>query len=520
MLILIAPLLLFTTAATLVVLQRFRPAFRSSWLIAVAATSLAWLSIWLWQPQLPLSAALPLWQQAGLLSTSPSFSVDSLSWIYAISLVALALAVLLTAPARAGFPSPYNWAISLGLTGLGLIAVMAGNPVTLVLTWAALDLAELLAMLRWSDGRRASGWAITVFSVKAAGTAFLVLAEVLGSESGKPLDFLSLPPQIGSLLLGAAAIRLAVLPFRLPYSSEPSWQRGIGTTFRLVSAAASLVLLSHIPMGALAFSAAPVLLALCGVAALYASWMWLRSPDEIAGRPFWIVGLASLAIACALRGSPSGATAWGAALILSGGVLFLASARHTWLNRGMLIGGWALSALPFSLTAAGWRNDAGVIDVGLPALLVGQALLLTGYLRRAASPGLLINADSQPPWIKIVYPVGIWTLLLIQILLGLWGWAGAFQAGVWIAGGAATILCFILLWAVPRIPALNPLPADWMRPVSLSTMDQPHDLISRITRGLQSMTETITRTLEGEAGIMWSLLLLILFVSLIAARSP
>jgi hypothetical protein len=39
-------------------------------------------------------------------------------------------------------------------------------------------------------------------------------------------------------------------------------------------------------------------------------------------------------------------------------------------------------------------------------------------------------------------------------------------------------------------------------------------------RGLQGVFETTTRTIEGEAGIMWSLLLLALLVSAIVGRSP
>jgi hypothetical protein len=47
--------------------------------------------------------------------------------------------------------------------------------------------------------------------------------------------------------------------------------------------------------------------------------MWLRAPDELTARPFWLISLASLAMASALRGNPVGAVAWSCALVLSGG---------------------------------------------------------------------------------------------------------------------------------------------------------------------------------------------------------
>jgi hypothetical protein len=39
-----------------------------------------------------------------------------------------------------------------------------------------------------------------------------------------------------------------------------------------------------------------------------------------------------------------------------------------------------------------------------------------------------------------------------------------------------------------------------------------------VQAGVQRIANAVTRTIEGEAGIMWSLLLLVLFVSLIAGR--
>ena len=85
--------------------------------------------------------------------------------------------------------------------------------------------------------------------------------------------------------------------------------------------------------------------------------MWLRAPDELIGRPFWIIGLASLAVAAALLGNPIGAVSWGIALILLGGALFLASVQQIWISRALLIGAFSLSALPFSLTASGWQGN-------------------------------------------------------------------------------------------------------------------------------------------------------------------
>jgi hypothetical protein len=520
MFILITTFLLFATALALVLLRVLRPEFRFAWLIAVALVFLTLVTLFLWLPQLPISLDLPSWKPADLFSSSPSLLADGLSWPFALSLVTLALAVLLTASAREGFPDSFGWALSLTLCGLGLLAVTASNPLTIVLVWGAVDLAEVVIMLRSVKGRAPSERAVVAYSIRATGIVFVLLAQVIGSAEGKTLNFSSLPPQAGLLLIAAAGLRLCVLPVHLPYSSESSLRRGLGTMLRLVSASASLVLLAHIPPKSFSSPLIPLLLILAGIAAIYGGWMWLRAPDEITGRPFMIIGLAGLAVASALRGNPAGATAWGVALILAGGALFLASVQQIWINRALLIGAWTISSLPFSLTAAVWQNNSGSLDLTLSVFIISQAFLIAGLVRHALRPSTRAPLESQPVWAKRVYPVGIGLLLFVQLLLGFWGWDGAFQIGVWVPGLAASLLALGLVWAIPRFPVLNPVAAHWLQPASTSRLDQLYQILWGFYRWLVAISLTISDILEGEGGIMWVLLFLILFVTLIVQRKP
>ncbi len=516
MLILVAPLLFVAAATAILILRVVRPKFRFGWLTAVGITALVWLLIWLWQLQLPLSISLPFWRISDLSAASPAFSVDGISWLYGVSLGALALASLLTAPARIGFPNATSWAMTMGLTAMGLLAVTAANPITLLLLWSALDLTELVTMLRWTRGQRAIGRAIAVFSVRASGSLVLMLAQVVGAAPGSAVDFRSFPPGVEGLLLLAAALHLGILPFPLPYFSEASLRRGTGTTMRLVSAASGLVLLARVGSQSLAPAAAFLLLLVSGLAAIYSAWMWLRAPDEIVGRSYWIIGLSCFAIAAALQGNSVGSAAWGSALLLAGGLLFLSSVQHRWLGRFSLVGAWTLSALPLSMTASGWDSRTGVLNVALPAFIAAQALIMAGYVRRIVRPSLRDRLESQPAWIRRIYPLGIGLLIISQLLLGILGWEGALQIGSWLAGVAATSVALGLLWIIPRVPILNPMPIQSLPRFTSPALDRVYDVLGRIARSLQSVTVTITRTLEGEAGIMWSLVLLILFISLIA----
>lgn len=527
MLILIAILLLFVTALALLILRITRPEFRFAWLTALGGTVLAWLVVLLWQTQIPLSFTLPSWQPASLFSVSPALSADGLAWPYAFSLVTLAVAILLTSSVREDFPNAFVWAVVMILCGLGLLAVTASNPLTLALVWAALDLLELITMLRAATDRESSERSVIAFSTRAGGIILLLLANAISAAAGNPVDFLSTSsqsaanfPQTGLLLLAAAGLRLGVLPLHLPYHSESSLRRGLGTMLRLVTAASSLILLARIPTASLESPITPLLLILSAVAALYGGWMWMRAPDELTGRPFWMISLASLAVASALFGDPAGTVGWGVALILAGSALFLSSLQQIWLNRALLIGAWTLSSLPLSLTALGWQNAVSGWGFFLPLFLVAQAFIMTGFVRHTLRPSTREPLASQPIWARSVYPAGIGLLLLVQFLLGFWGWDGAFTIGTFPAGIAASLLTLGLLWATPRFSFLNPVRAHWIRPSVTSRLDQLYQNLWVLYRWLGRLTQSISNVLEGDGGIMWTLLFLIFFVLLIAQRKP
>jgi len=337
------------------------------------------------------------------------------------------------------------------------------------------------------------------------------------------LDFRSAPPQAGLYLVLAAGLRIGVLPLHLPYSGESSLRRGFGTGLRMISAASSLILLARIPPTSLASPITPYFLILVSLAALYGGWQWLRAPDELTGRPFWLIGMGSLAVAAALRANPVGATAWGCGLILAGGALFLSSEQNKWLTRALLLGAFGISALPFSLTATGWNS--GLIPpllgwLAWPFLIAAQAMLVAGFARHSLRTTTRLSSEDQPIWAKNVYPVGITLLLLITILLGLYGWNGTLQFGNWFVAGLTTILAIGLIWLSPRLRILNPVRAHWVRPADVSWIDWGYRLLWNVYRQLGGVSNVISNVLEGESGVMWTLLVLVLFVSFFAQRNP
>lgn len=525
MFILITVTILLITALMILILRLVAPSFRYNWLIAMGGGLLGWISVFLWQTRMPFALQFPAWQPAVLFAQSPTFVADGISWAFAISLATLCLAVILTAVARSNFPRPINWMGTLILTSLGILAVVADNPLTLVLIWAAIDISELIAQIRVSEDPRLSERIVTAFAFRAAGSLVLLWADMVSVANGQTLDFRSAPPQVGLYLILAAGLRIGVLPLHLSYSGsgELSLRRGFGTALRMISAASSLILLARIPPSSLASPITPYLLILVSLAAVYGGWAWLRAPDELTARPYWLIGIGSLAVAAALRANSAGATAWGCSLILSGGALFLSSEPNKWLNRALMIGTLGISALPLSLTATGWNSRSPytwIAWLAWPFLIFTHAMLMAGFIRHSLRTVNRVSSEDQPIWAKNVYPIGISLLLLMTILLGLFGWNGTLQVGNWFIGVIVALLTFGLLWLSPRLRILNPVRAHWVRPTSASWLDRGYQALWNLYHLLGRVSNVISNVLEGQSGIMWTLLFLALFISFFVKRNP
>jgi hypothetical protein len=505
------------TAFTLALMRFVRPNFKYPWMLAIGGATLALIGIFIWHIHLPQTISLSPWQPATLFSFSPTWVADEKSWPYALSLAALASAVIWTSIVRAE-NDPAAWAGTLLLTALGILAVAAENPLTLILAWSAIDLTELFAMLRSTEGEERSRGVVIAFAARMAGTGLVIWGNLVSLAGGNPMNFISISQSAGIYLLIAAGLRLGVFPLHLPYRKENALRRGFGTSLRLISASASLSLLARIPASVLQSSLLPFLIILAAIAALYAGWMWLRASDEILGRPFWVLGMASLAIAASLNGNPTGSIGWGVMLVLGGGLLFLFSARQRSILWLPLLSLWGLSSLPFSATASVWETGNHVSWLYVVPFLPSQALLVTGVIRHALHPGET-SFESQERWSKFLYPTGLLLLAAIMFLLGVWGWNGAQNIGqAWAAIITMVLIaCFTTLALTVLIRLTPPSTAgQWTRIFRLEWL---YNTLATIYELFCKLAEIITSSLEGEGGLLWSLLLLALIFSILSTQA-
>jgi len=511
---------LLVSISALVALRLARPGVSYTWLAAAAGGVLAWISVILWQAKLPQQFSLGVWSPQMLAGASPQFSLNSYSWLFAFGLSALAAAVILTSPARAGESGVPSWLGTLAFTALGLLAVLVDNLTSLVLVWMALDLAEFTISMRPQLSPKLSEAAVAAFSVRLVGTGLAIWASVVGALSGQTFLLESVPPAAGFYLLLAAGLRLGVLPLYVASQGERSLGRGFGTVLRISTLAASLVVLTRLPASAVDPRWRLLLLTITALAALYGAWKWLSAVDELSGRPFWLIGMGAFAFAATLAGNAGGAAAWAAALLLFGGISFLYSARQVWFTRLFAVLGLLLLGLPFTLTASGWQTGFPLPFVFWPVFVASQAMLAAGYIRHLFGVGDAQLGDL-PRWAQAAYPIGMAVLVASLVLAGLWGWPGAMNVGVWGAGLAVLLLAAAIVTALLRLPLFAPSAngsqvAPGLRWIVLLRLFPR--LLGWLIRLAGQFLIYASGLFEGDGGLLWTLLLLVLLASFLRGR--
>lgn len=520
MLVYIPIFLLFLISVIIVVLDRVGVRTGYLWFLAIGAGFIVWVLVLISRTQIPLHIALMQWRPEELFTSTPTLLLDNISWAYAVVITVIPIAVFLTDVVQVEDVDPEAWATGLAMTGLGLLAVLAENPLTLILAWTILDMTETFMLLQRVTTSEQRERVVISFSVRLVGILLMLVASVLAISEAGNLSFDAIPKNISGLILLAVGLRLGVLPPHQPFFQEPPLRRGLGTIVRLTTVASSLVVLARVAVVGVPGQWEPYVLVFAVLATMYAAFAWNQAKDELDGRPYWILGVATLSLVSAVLGLPDSSLAWGLALILSGGILFLMSYKNRFMQALGVLGAIGSSLLPFS---PAWRaaelfDELGVVLSVL--FIIGHALLLLGYFRQVFNRSTQV--EILEPWMLIVYPLGIGLLPVTHWVLS-WSLGLTYQAsmsiqsiGFWV--GFASLLIIVVLAIIRRLSISMPQSLETTIRRSLS-LEWLYRLFWWFYRRIGQLFTSISQILEGEGGILWALLILVLLISLITQQS-
>ncbi len=564
MLILLTIFLFVFTPLAMLILRLVRPRLSIQGLLAVLAVLAALPMVFLARSDIPRIIPLPQWEPVTLFPLSPSLLIDNVSWFFALSLVTLSFSVVLASIAQlgqstrldvksimdraqvngvtensdvettasiqttnieAGTPSNWIfWAAILILTSVGLLAVTAGNLLTLLLAWVALDIIELIVLLSHVLDSKTRERAVLVFSAKLAGLVILLIAGLVLWSHGESLSFDSFSQSTSIYLILAAGLRLGVLPLQLPFTQGLPIRRGLSTALRLIPAASGFVLLVRMASIGVIGVITPFLLGLTTMAGLFAAINWMLAKDELDGRPYWLLGTASLAIASATLNHPSACLAWSIASLLSGGLIFSMSLRHRNLFPIVFLGIFNLSTLPLSPSWQGttlyqYSSTSGgnitLFSVVSLIFLLIQSILLAGFARhslRGIYPVANNPSEHTERWVWFLYPFALITIIVAHLLIGwlLYPNLNGLPVNAWIIGPLTLLITGIILFVTWRQLQRSHLVYSstnsslWNNLFSLQWL---YRFLWKLFRSISSLFGLVSTILESDAGILWALVL-------------
>jgi hypothetical protein len=506
---------LLTAAAVITLLGVLRPRFVYHWLIAVFGALVSWGSLWFLRFQLPGIFGAAETSYLGLPIHSIFFRIDDETWPLALAVATLGLAVLLTDVGRAAGTSWIIWAGDLGLTALGITATLAGNLATTLMAWTLVDIIELgilLRQVRKEDLRRRI---LGFFFTNLLGSMAVVAALIASGNTEPVISLDRIPPGVEIYLILAVGLRMGVFPLQVTFLRDQHHQRGQGTLLRLIPPAASLSLLVHVSASQVPAKGRTILIAFAVFAAVYGSIAWARAENELRGRLFWIIAMAGITITAALQLQQGAVIAWSLALVYSGAVLFLASVRTKPMLPIGLFSVLALTSLPLTPTYAGIQmyNQPEFLLYLLPLV---QLLLIVGFIRH-------MKQETEPltgvePWVKVVYFIGLGILPAAHFLTAFFTpqlsqadptplWPLLLMVGYGVIGAVA-------FWRGIRIPGVVFLQLD--KVFSLRWIDR---IIGWAGKVLEQLVAWITLLLEGDGGMLWALVFLVMLISVLGQVS-
>jgi hypothetical protein len=523
--IILLPILLYLTGTILLVgLHFWRPAKGIAWLIAAITALLVWGGGLFSRSRIPDSLNLGTVTSPFNFSFQITFTLDKVSWPLSWAVAALIFAwVYISITNLTSEPVAYfnwwAWPAGLSLGALGIAGVLSGNLYTMIFTWAAADLF-FLAIFLFRDPF--SKEMLYSFGLRMLGL-FITIGAIFFKPGGLPLNFPLVNVTVNTIVLIGALTRLISLGISPRLARRVDQSKEIIFVTDLVLIATCLSVITRTGTFGISQNLAPTITKLAGIAAVLGSFLFAIMVNHPARKIYLYLCLIAFAISAVLVQGAEASMAWCLVAILPASLLFLHQKSIRDFNILFILSAIGFTALPFT---PAWHGiwifpDFAAIPgqgTGWVAYLIAQSLMITGIILTIIQPRQPI--DEAERWSRIVYVIGLSFLPLTQFLILLIGQPGLlndFQGFpeltyFWI-NIPAILLSVLLAFLIFRYrnitmaldQTINRItPFVWM-----------NGLFTQILALGQRSVHFIDQILEGEGGIIWTILFLLLLLAFI-----
>jgi hypothetical protein len=486
---------------------------RVLWVLNTVTALLVWVVTLILAPFTPEILNLSVWRPASLFISQLELHMDQVGWLFIYATSTVVLSIVFTSPARPDETTPVTKSIILSYAGIAMMALLAGNLLTVILSWALLDIVGFLFQVRVrSDETKLEDHLIRL-AVDGAGMLCVLAAALVnrtaggGSSLAQPLS----STLAAVLLVAAALLRLGLLPPRIRLPQLTSEQRSLGLLLQLLPPVAALALLTRMLNTGVPTAAYPWLQVTGGIGVLLGCLRWGFERDLIRSRPFLVLGISGLGVFVTSLGSSAGGNALlsaGIILLLSGTVISLADIYSPTHRLWPGLAGLLLAGLPG--TPAGVLSGSlslGFVDNIVLGLLgvIGLTTLAVGAFRKVFQP---VQAwPTGESLVRIIYGLGLALPVFVAVGVGirLPGSSGLRSFLVFLL--ATGIAIPVTIW-IQRRPERSLV--RWERALTWMDPSPLYRGVLVITRAIMNTFRNVGNIFEGEGATLWMLVILIL----------
>ncbi len=532
MLVALPVLLLFATVLIiwLLAILKIRPG--TIWFVAAILVALAWGAMILVGVLDLQPIHIDKWLPEPYNFTSLVFTYSAHNWGFGFLLVSLLVGTIFSEAKYLDTPDYVRKiSASILLTAVALSGVMAGSLLTFVISWAVLDLIEFGVLVVLFGEPRTLLTAVSSILFRLVGTFLLILlisltpADQLASGT---VEF-EVTSSLWGLIILMVLFRTGTLPLFQPYGQAPAYQRGVVTLLRGIPLLITYAFIHFLVDAGGVVPTGVFWLVIVAMAILWGALSWFGAADEIEGRPYFLFTMAGFGLTVLMTGRIDALAGLAVVLVTGGAGLFLYSPRLKKFNLFILVLIAGMLSFPFTPSAPLARLFAGTEPVLIKCLwMLGFALLVSGMIKHSLTR------------IKFTQPIETWMLLfhttaLFFIAFSPWVliavlWKDQNQYMNWWPGVILTVSItsimgiFMLLRSKLRFIRIQhkKFNAAFERVNTAAGNIFRINWLSRIFSSIgfviSKIVNLLARVMEGDGGILWSFLFVVLLLSILLLR--
>ncbi len=527
MITLVPILLLILFALVVFILGRFRLSLGSTWLLSATAVLVIWVGFIILRFILPGALTIADWNPLGVGSNALVFQFTQQNWIFGFLLLSLLIGVILTDTVRLKLSdSLVTWTGSLILAAVGLLAISSKSFIMVVLTWFVIDITEFTILIRVINHPRVHQAAMVEMAARFGGTLLIIGGLSIAQAHALTLENAIFTPGTYFIILLGTILRLGVVPLHIPLTANLPIRRSLGSILRFASPLAVISFLAQITPPAINSSNLSVIIILALITSTYGAIRWVIAKNELVGRPYWMLSFSGLIVLSIINRQIETLNALTTIMVVAGGFEFLHSYSSRWvkvLGNIMLLG---LIGLPFTPTALIWKDlisSSGLFTSLWFAVTLG--IILIGTLRHINRTRH--QSSEVELWMKFFYVVGLSLLFIVPWLTMTWNFSKYYSAGFHFL----SIVCFLstgsgfLLFQsklgskMGQIKLLDGTRKGFELVLRTTGVFFEFEWLIRFAQLIFSWTTKpigfFVTILEGDGGLLWALLFLALFSSVI-----